>query len=161
MVIYNQKGGRAVCGNGHGISPLSIAGKVLAKIMHNRLMEHILESGFWKSRSTTNMISVLRKLLEKSREQPKGLYKAFIDLSKAYATINREMLWKQKLHDWMQARVLTGELKSWSFKVDVEVKQGCVLAPVLFDVLLSTITHLYHHGLEIRNQKMSSPEVPR
>ncbi len=113
---------------------------------------------FRKSRSTTD-IFVLRLLLEKSREQHKDLYVAFIDLRKAFDTINRELLWKnlsklgvppkflsilQQLHDGMQARVLTGELQSESFEVNVGVKQGCVLAPVLFNILLSAITCLFH-----------------
>ncbi len=154
MVIYKQKGDRAVCGNSRGISLFSIAGKVLAKIMLSRLVEHISEAvlpktqcGFRKSRSTTDMFFVLRQLMEKSREQKKDLYVAFIDLSKAFDTINRDLLWKnlsklgvppkflcilKQLHDGMQARVLTGQLQSESFEVNVGVKQGCVLAPVLF-----------------------------
>lgn len=50
-------------------------------------------------------------------------------------------------HDWMQARVLAGELQSQYFKVNVVVKQGCVLASVLFNLLLSAVTHLFHHDL--------------
>jgi hypothetical protein len=49
----------------------SIAGKVLAKIMLSRLVEHISEGvlpetqcGFRKNRSTTGMVFVLRQLLE-------------------------------------------------------------------------------------------------
>lgn len=169
VVIFKNKGDRAVCGNSRGISLLSIAGKVLAKIMLNRLVEHISEAvlpetqcGFRKNRSTTDMVFVLRQLLEKSREQRKDLHIAFIDLSKAFDTINREMLWKQlaklgvppkflsvlqQLHDGMKARVQTGELQSESFEVNVGVKQGCVLAPVLFNLLLSAITSLFHRAL--------------
>ena len=44
----------------------------------------------------------------------------------------------------MQARVLTGVLQSEFFKVNVGVKQGCVLDPVLFNILLSAITCLFH-----------------
>lgn len=169
VVIYKQKGDRAACGNSRGISLLSIAGKVLAKIMLSRLVEHISEAvlpetqcGFRKTRSTTDMVFVARQLLEKSREHQKDLYIAFIDLSKAFDTINRELLWKhlsklgvppkflsilQQLHDGMQARVLTGELQSEFFEVNVGVKQGCVLAPVLFNILLSAITRLFHHAM--------------
>ncbi len=129
--------------------------------MLSRLVEHISEAvlpetqcGFRKSRSTTDMVFVLRQLLDKSRVQHKDLYVAFIDLSKAFDTINHELLWKnlppkflsilQQLHDGMQARVLTGELQSESFEVNVGVKQGCVLALVLFNILLSAITCLFH-----------------
>ena len=117
------------------------------------------QCGFRKTRSTTDMVFVLRQLLEKSREHHKDLYIAFIDLSKAFDTINRELLWKhlsklgvppkflsilRQLHDRMQARVLTGEIQSEFFEVKVGVKQGCVLAPVLFNILLSAITSLLH-----------------
>ncbi|CAJ1066317.1 uncharacterized protein LOC109084930 [Xyrichtys novacula] len=170
VVIYKNKGDKAVCGNSHGISLLSIAGKVLSKIMLKRLVEHISEAalletqcGFWKTRSTTDMVFVLRQLLEKSREQCKDLYIAFIDLSKAFDTVSRELLWKQlsklgvpskflsvlqQLYDGMQARVFTGELQSEFFRVNVEVKQGCVLAPVLFNLLLFAITCLFHRALD-------------
>lgn len=79
----------------------SVAGKVLAKIMLSRLVEHISKAalpetqcGFWKTQSTTDMVFVLRQLMEKSIEQRKDLHIAFIDLSKAFNTINREMLWR-------------------------------------------------------------------
>ena len=137
--------------------------------MLSRLVEHISETvlpatqcGFRKTRSTTDMVFVLRQLLEKNREHHKDLYIAFINLSKAFDTINRELLWKhlsklgvppkflsilQQLHDGMQARVLTGELQSEFFEVKVGVKQGCVLAwVVLFNILLSAIACLPCHG---------------
>ena len=169
VIIYKHKGDRAVCGNSRGIALLSIAGKVLAKVMLSRLVEHISEAvlpetqcGFRKTRSTTDMVFVLRQLLEKSREHHKDIYIAFIDLSKAFDTVNRELLWKhltklgvppkflsilQQLHDGMQARVLTGELQSEFFEVNVGVKQGCVLAPVLFNILLSAVTCLFHRAM--------------
>lgn len=44
VVIYKNKGDRVVCGNSRGISLLSVAGKVLAKIMLSRLVEHTSEA---------------------------------------------------------------------------------------------------------------------
>ncbi|KAF7654976.1 hypothetical protein LDENG_00062580 [Lucifuga dentata] len=117
------------------------------------------------------MIFVLRQLLEKSREQ--HLYMAFINLSKAFDAINCEMLWKQlsklrappkflsilqQLHDGMQARVLTGGLRSEPFEVNIGVKQGCVLAPVLFNLFFSAITYLFHHA-KMGMQRWSTPGV--
>jgi len=69
------------------------------------------------------MIFVTRLLQEKCREQHQSLFLAFIDLTKAFDTVNRDLLWKvlskfscpphflQKLrafHDGMSARVTVG-----------------------------------------------------
>jgi len=40
------------------------------------------------------MIFVARLLQEKCREQSRDLYLAFIDLTKAFDTVNRELLWQ-------------------------------------------------------------------
>ena len=40
------------------------------------------------------MIFSLRQLQEKCNEQNKDLYIAFIDLAKAFDTVNRELLWQ-------------------------------------------------------------------
>ena len=39
ILVHKQKGDQAECGNGRGISLLSVAGKVQAKIMLTRLLE--------------------------------------------------------------------------------------------------------------------------
>ena len=74
---YKRKGNPQVFGNQRGISLLSIAGKILAKILLFRLNVHfdqkglIPESqcGFRKDRGTIDMIFTTRKLQEKSQEQ--------------------------------------------------------------------------------------------
>ena len=41
--VHKQKGARAECGNDRGISLLSVAGKVQAKIMLTRLLKHVVD----------------------------------------------------------------------------------------------------------------------
>ena len=69
------------CSNYRGITLLSIAGKILARVLLNRLVpavgdHHLPESqcGFRTNRGTTDMVFVPRQLQEKCREQNKGLY---------------------------------------------------------------------------------------
>ena len=77
--IYKRKGDRTDCTNYRGISLLCAAGKILAKVISNRLqpaLESILpksQSGFRPHRGTTYMIFILRQLQEKVREQHSSL----------------------------------------------------------------------------------------
>ena len=93
VTIYKKKGDRNECGNHHGISLLSIAGKILAKIMLNRLKtisESILpesKCSFRAGRSTVDMIFTLGQLQEKAVEQQQPLYTIFVDFSKAFDTV--------------------------------------------------------------------------
>ena len=75
-----------VCDNNRGISLLSIAGKILAKILLNRLNVHldqtelILESqcGFRKDSGTIDMIFTMRQLHDICQEQNVYLYVHYV-----------------------------------------------------------------------------------
>lgn len=99
--LYKNKGEKSDCSNYRGISLLSIAGKILARVLLNRITPTIAkevlpesQGGFRSGRGTTDMVFVLRQIQEKCREQNMGLYAAFIDLTKAFDTVSREGLWK-------------------------------------------------------------------
>ena len=70
-------------------------GKILAKRLQTTAEVILLESqrGFRRSRSTIDMIFTLRQLQEKAVEQQQTLYMVFIDLSKAFDTVDRSTLW--------------------------------------------------------------------
>ena len=159
--LYKRKGNRRDCNNHRGISLLSIAGKILARILLNRLMNHLEQGhlpesqcGFRKERGTTDMVFAARQLKEKCQEQNVDLYSTFVDLTKAFDTVSREGLWKimakyscpakfitivRLLHDGMMARVQDDGITSEPFAVSNGVKQGCVLAPTLFSIMFSAM----------------------
>ena len=126
--LYKQKGNPQVCDNHRGISLLSIAGKILAKILLNRLNAHLdkaglipeSQCGFRKDTGTIDMIFPARQLQEKCQVQNIDLYMTFVGLTKAFDTVSRDGLWKimakfgcpprykamvRQFHDCMQARV--------------------------------------------------------
>lgn len=163
IVSIFKKGDRAQCDNYRGISLLSTAGKILARILSNRLKplaEATLpetQCGFRPNRGTTDMIFCARQMQEKSREQGQPLYMAFIDLVKAFDSVNREALWSvlsrigcppkfiqilRLLHDGMSGKVLNSNGPGESFKITTGVKQGCVIAPTLFSIYVGAILHL-------------------
>ena len=93
------------------------------------------------------MIFVLRQIQKKCRQQNVGLNETFVDLTKAFDTVNRERLWKtlarlglppkfltilRQLHAGQQGQVKHNGSLSGSFPFSNGVKQGCVPAPTLF-----------------------------
>jgi len=99
--LFKRKGFRNSCDNHRGISLLSIAGKILARVLLNRLNAHLecdvlpeSQCGFRAGRSTADMIFAARQLQEKCREQNFVLYTTFVDLTKAFDTVCREGLLK-------------------------------------------------------------------
>ncbi|BHF61762.1 hypothetical protein SprV_0100473800 [Sparganum proliferum] len=100
------------------------------------------------------MIFATRQFQEKCQEMRTHLYSTFVDLTKAFDTVNREGLWKimqkfgcperfidmvRQLHDGMMARVTDNGAVSEAFAVTNGVKQGCVLAPTLFSFMFSAM----------------------
>ena len=100
-VLYKTSD-RSNCNNYRGISLLSHAGKVLLEIVSNRLSDYceahgILpdeQCGFRPERSTVDMLFVVRRLQELARRRRIPLYMCFVDLRKAYDSVDRELLWK-------------------------------------------------------------------
>ena len=159
--LYKNKGNRKSCDNHRGISLLSIAGKILARILLNRLNNHLEDGhlpesqcGFRAGRGTADMIFAARQLQEKCIEQNVPLYSTFVDLTKAFDTVAREGLWQimskfgcpetfiaivREFHDGMQASVQDNGEHSEPFPVSNGVKQGCVLAPTLFSLMFSAM----------------------
>ena len=101
IVIINKKGDRTDCENYRGNSLLSIAGKIFARILFNRLSTHITpgvvpetQCGFRGNQSTVDMIFCLRQLQEKCIEQDRPLCMVFVDFRKAFDAVGRTGLWQ-------------------------------------------------------------------
>nr|VZI32826.1 unnamed protein product [Spirometra erinaceieuropaei] len=181
--LYKRKGNRHVCDNPRGISLLNIAGKIFARILLNRLNNHLEQGllpesqcGFRRHRGITDMIIAARQLQEKCQEMRTHLYSTFVGLTKAFDTVNREGRWKimqkfgcpvrfiqmlRQLHDGMMARVTDNGAVSEAFAVTNGVKQGCVLASTLsslmFSAMLMDAYHDEHPGDPHRLQDGRSP----
>ena len=177
--LFKNKGGRLCCDNHRGISLLCIAGKILARLILNRLAKYISEihlipesqCGFVPGKSTTDSSFALQQLQEKCRLQNQDLYLLFMDLTKAFDTVNREALWLilekagcpghfiriiRSFHDNMKATVREGSDKSAPFSVTTGTKQGCILAPTLFSIFFSMMLHVAYKdstdGIDIKSR---------
>ena len=183
VVPIPKKGDLKQCDHWRGISLLDVVGKVLGRIVQGRLQviaEKILpesQSGFRKGRGCADMIFVARQLVEKAREHGESLYVLFVDLRKAYDSVPRQALWKvlekygvpekmlnvvKSFHEGMHAEVRVGLTVTDRFEVRNGLRQGCTLAPTLFNIYFSAmvadwrnrssgagVSVLYKHGRKL------------
>ena len=166
IMVLHKKKDRTECGNYRGISMVAHAGKILLKIIARRLSEYcervgILpeeQNGFRSNRSTTDIMFVIRRLQELARKKSIPLYVCFIDLTKAYDPVDRNLLWTvltrfdvpqnvisviRQFHDGIQACVrLDDRVCSRWFAVEQGLRQGCVLAPLLFNTFFAAVINV-------------------
>ena len=97
-----KKGDLSRCDNYRGITLLSVHGKILNRIILERMKGKVdqtlreQQSGFRKDRSCTDQIATLRIIMEQSIEWNSSLYINFVDYEKAFDSVDRETLWKVK-----------------------------------------------------------------
>jgi hypothetical protein len=153
--LYKNKGSKDEPGSYRGISLLSIPGKVYASILLHRVAAQVEEQlheaqcGFRPGRGTVDAMFVLRSLSAACGEHNTCLAKAYIDLTKAYDSINRWALWKvlrvyqvhakiiallEDLHTGTFAALRLDGKVGPAFEVAAGVRQGCVAAPMLFNI---------------------------
>ena len=170
IMLYKGKGKKSICGSYRGISLLESVGKVFSRILLNRLEKHICpsvipesQSGFRGGRGTVDMIFSARQLVEKSLEQHVPLCQVFVDLTKAFDTVNRDALWKvlgkfgcttafvekfRQLHRDMKGRVNFDGRLSEELPIDNGVKQGDIPGPTLFSLYLTAVLWYAFHDCD-------------
>ncbi|KAK7109158.1 hypothetical protein V1264_013249 [Littorina saxatilis] len=139
---------------------LKIAGKVFSRLLLNRLKDAVdpqlrdHQAGFRKDRSCTDQIATLRIILEQSQEWNSSLYVNFIDYEKAFDSVDRQSLWKLLRHhgvpekitniirnsyEGLTCRVVHGCQLTDAFQVGTGVRQGCILSPFLFLLVIDWV----------------------
>ncbi len=93
--LYKGKCNGEECSNYRGIIILTVARKIYGRVLYERMMKIIDNSGgdeqggFWKGRRCVDQIFALKILVEKDRE----LFAAFMDLEEVYDRVDRKGLW--------------------------------------------------------------------
>ena len=156
----HKKGDSSECDNHRTITLQSVIGKVYASIIRARLQQwleaQLLEPqcGFRPGRGCTDALFTLRQLAEQCMEKQQLMFCCFLDLSKAFDSADRSILWQimesrgapaklialiKNLHDSHRCVVRAEQMQSEWFSVSTGVKQGDVLAPMLFNLYMDTI----------------------
>ncbi|VDP65291.1 unnamed protein product [Schistosoma curassoni] len=122
---------------------------------------------FRKDRSCTDQRATLRIIIEQSVEWNSSLYINFIDYEKAFDSVDRGTLWKLHRHygvpenivnitwssyDGLQCKVVYGGHLTDAFQIRTGVRQGCLLSPFLFllvvDWIMKTSKSEGKHGIQ-------------
>ena len=159
LPIY-KKGDSKLCTNYRGITLTSIPGKILTRILENRLREKIeitldeAQNGFRKGRSTQDPIFIIRQLGEKMLITGKEIHLCFVDLRKAFDRVVREDVWESlrkrnvdgQLIEMLKVlymnngnKVRTHNNESTEFETKIGLKQGYLISPLLFEVLIDDV----------------------
>ncbi|CAF5042879.1 unnamed protein product, partial [Rotaria magnacalcarata] len=142
--LFKNKGDKTSCDNYRGIC--------LLNVVNQQLLEQ--QAGFRSNRSTVDQIFIVNMIMEKASEYDIPLFICFIDIQKAYDSVNRELLWKicrhygltdkivkllQLVYKDSNARIkINGDL-SECFKMDTGVMQGGIPSPFLFNIVFDFI----------------------
>ena len=153
LVKLPKKGDLSSCNNWRGIMLLSIPGKVLSRIILERLktaLDKTLreeQAGFRQDRSCTDHIATMRIIIEQSLEWQTPLYTVFVDFQKAFDSVDRDVIWSlmhhygfppkfvtiiQQLYEDATCQVIHEGKLTEPFSVKTGVRQGCLLSPTIF-----------------------------
>ena len=162
ITLVHKRGLREVLGNYRPITVLISLAGLYSKVLNERLIEvteeHQLlgeiQNGFRKGRCGADNNFVMDTILWKCKALRKSVHRCFIDITKAYDTVNREILWKK-----LAQLGITGEYLSTikSLYADDSVdcvvngittrpvflrrglRQGCALSPLLFALYIMDV----------------------
>jgi len=162
--IY-KKGDTKDCNN--LIALLNVTYKIFTNCILSRIKETAenvigdYQGGFRPGRSTTDLIFIVRQLIQKTWEFNKEMHILFVDFQKAYDSIHREGLiitlaelnFPHKLINLIKSsimetyfRVRIGNIKSEQVQVRTGLRQGDSLSPILFNIALEKVIREMNMG---------------
>ena len=164
VTLIHKKGPEEILSNYRPLTVNSAMYGIYSRILNDRLKKvteaHDLlgevQAGFRKDRNAGDNLFVLSTILAKAKENGQLVHKAFVDITKAYDTVSRDLLWT-KLENLGFGKVFINCLKALYtddyIKASVNgrntrniylsrgVRQGCSLSPLLFALYISDLGH--------------------
>ena len=170
IIIPIPKGGDPTAVNNlRPVTLLPIQGKILEKIIHKRLMNHMdinqilsnNQGGYRKDHSTIDTISRLTDDILMARNNGEFTFAVYIDLKKAFDTVNHNILMsklgkygifgktKSLITNYLTGRTqktkVNGNISDES-KITCGVPQGSVLGPLLFLVYVNDVENVIQNS---------------
>ena len=158
-VLY-KKGDMFNPNNYRGLTISNCLGRVVTKIMNRRLIKWLgnegliatEQIGFKPKQRTTDHILVLNTICDIYKSKHKAVYMCFVDLEKAFDSVNRHLLLYKllkinisskflhlvrSLYQDMHTCLKINDCYTNSFPVEIGTRQGCNLSPNLFNIFIN------------------------
>ena len=106
--------------------------------------------GFLNGKGTTDAILTLRNIIEKTTKRQDGqIWIMFVDYATVFDTVHHNTLWKtlvefgvpqrqvwlvEKLYSRAAGVIRVDGTRTNSFRFEKDVRQGCILSPMLFNI---------------------------
>ena len=164
------------------ITLIFIPCKIYANILNARLGKFLengniltdVQNGFRKDRSCQDHVYSLYSIINNRKLKKRDTFACFVDMKKAFDTVNRDCLWFKLLKAGIHGKILNaiqslykdvscavsinGDLTEW-FPVRQGVKQGCGLSPTLFAIYINDLVNDINElncGIDVGDTRISS-----
>ena len=176
IVALPKKPGATAWTDHRGITLLAVGGKTLARVIFNRARSAPVsdtQNGFRQYYSTTDAVFTLTNLKADARRCGLPLVCTYIDLTKAYDTIDREFIWRtarrqgldgtalrliQAMYDDSISVRVGSTVSDDRFKSAQGARQGCLLSPMLFNWVFDRV--LMEAAKSLHGIPTYTPETP-
>ena len=182
IVLIHKKGPAEMLSNYRPLTVCISMYGIYSRMLNSRLTKVVedhdllgeIQAGFRKTRSASDNLFVLNTILSKAKELGQQVHKSFIDITKAYDTVNRPLLWRKmrkmgfsdsfvnNIETLYNDDCITSNINGRTTRpvyLSRGVKQGCSLSPMLFALYLADLGHELSNcgeGFELQGVKICS-----
>lgn len=164
IMPVHKAGDKMKCENYRGITLMCTVAKIYERILEKRLSNKIQgeliesQSGFRRGHSVQDHIFTLKQITEKIKIQNRDAFFCFIDLEKAFDRVQRQQIWESMKNRGVDSKLIkaikstyvntrnyvrTRNSQSEEFVTHEGLKQGGVLSPTLFNIIMDEILKMY------------------
>ena len=180
IVPIHKKGSTSEPDNYRGITLMCCLGKLFIAILNNRLMRYTIRNkilsdcqlGFMAGNRCSDAHIILNNIIRKyCHKNGSKIYSCFIDFSKAFDSIPRDLLFKKLLKYGVNGRffnILKNVYNNDKACIKLnnkctetfEINQGCVLSPLLLNIFLAdlakTLGAMGEGKLEVHDRQINT-----